>query len=322
MTGTVESTEAVEASGSAEMSDPTEPIPQAPPARRPANVIASFGGGWRGAGWLACGVLGGLFIVWFITLGPGEIGDKSDWFFGAAVLVVAMVAMWQNITLQAQTKEAAADAAGRLRAEIAAAEERSAREMVLKETIHRAEMDTQQKLHRIEVQSQRELHQAEVQSQRELARVERIYLLKFLQRQAMIEVSRAVSVHTQMLATLWNQSAAILRDEDRDSREHAMKPIFEQISQAVNDFSVELDNAYLLIEDVRLHNALDRVNEAALMAIRVAEDIHEAVVDGREPESNPVPPVQRLMIGAAAEARRLAWDLLRTALDDSKARTQ
>jgi hypothetical protein len=94
-----------------------------------------------------------------------------------------------------------------------------------------------------------------------------------------------------------------------------MTPIFEQIGHVVNDFSVELDNAHLLVEDDRLHHALDRVNEAALMAIRVAEDVHVAVVEGHVTEPNSIPSVQRLMHTRAAEARRLAWDLLRTGLD-------
>jgi hypothetical protein len=150
-----------------------------------------------------------------------------------------------------------------------------------------------------------------MEAQQELARVERSHLLEQLQKQAMIEVSRAVSRHTHMLATLWNQGTS------RDEREQAMNPIFEQISQVVNDFSLEIDNAHLLVEDDRLHHALDRVNEAALLAIRVAEDVHVAVVEGRELQSNPVPPVQRLMHGRAAEARRLAWELLRTGLDSA-----
>ncbi len=50
------------------------------------------------------------------------------------------------------------------------------------------------------------------------------------QKQAMIEVSRGVNAHTQMLATLWNQGASILRIEDHAERERAMNPIFERIS--------------------------------------------------------------------------------------------
>ena len=61
--------------------------------------------------------------------------------------------------------------------------------------------------------------------------------------------AQEVAPNDMLLATLWNQSASILRNQDRDERERAMLPIFEQISQVVNDFSVELDNAYLLIED-------------------------------------------------------------------------
>ena len=45
-----------------------------------------------------------------------------------------------------------------------------------------------------------------------------------------------------------------------------MSPIFEQIGRVVNDFSVEVSNANVLIEDDRLHRALNQVNEAAVMA--------------------------------------------------------
>ena len=129
-------------------------------------------------------------------------------------------------------------------------------------------------------------------------------------------MSRAVSAHTQMLATLWNEGARILRLQDSDERAAAMQPIFEQISQVVNDFSVELANAYLLVEDDRLRQVLNDVNEAVLMAIRIAEDVHNGVIDGHALQPNPIPAVQRLMQARAAEARSLAWDLLRAGLDD------
>jgi hypothetical protein len=203
--------------------------------------------------------------------------------------------MWQTVYIQRKAKQDAAAAAGRLRMALASAEARSADELA----------------------HARELHRTEMKAQRELARMQRRHLLAQQQKQAMIDVSRAVSVHTHMLATLWNQGASILRIEDRDEREHAMNPIFEQIGQVVNDFSVELANAHQLIEDDRLHAALNRVNEAVLMALQVAEDVHVAVADGRAPQPNPVPPLQRLMHRRAAEARHLAWDLLRTSLDNA-----
>src|SRR6478672_12799012 len=65
----------------------------------------------------------------------------------------------------------------------------------------------------------------------------------------LIEEIGGVNRHTQTLATLWNEGARILRIEDRDERAHAMNPIFEQISRVVNDFSVEVSNANVLIED-------------------------------------------------------------------------
>jgi hypothetical protein len=291
-------------------------------------------------------VAGAVAIGWFIFFSPGESGSKADWFFGSVVFCVVLVVMWQTLNIQRQAtqiaaeaaerlrnelvaaEQNAAEAAERLRKELVAAEERSARELELTRTLHQTEMESRQNLHQTEMESRQNLHQtemksrqnlhrAEMEAQWQVARVERTHLLKRLQKQAMIEVSRAVSAHTQMLAVLWNEAARVLRIEDRDEREAAMTPIFEQISQAVNDFSVELGNAHLLIEDNRVHQALNRVNDAAVMAVRVAEDIHIAVVEGHAPEPSPIPQVQRLMYARAAEARRLAWDLLRTGLNDN-----
>jgi flagellar motor switch/type III secretory pathway protein FliN len=305
LTELAQSTRAAELQEPGQVRDSADPGQQRESGRRGPRRFATIGG-WRVIGWLVCGVAGGLAIAWFIFLSPGEVGSKAEWFFGAVVFVSVLVGMWQIINIQRQARQDAAEAAERLRQQLAAAEERSARELAQTQTLHRAEMEAQQKLHR-----------AEMQAQSELARVERIHLLNQLQKQAMIEVSRAVGAHTQMLATVWNQGASILRIEDRDAREEAMKPIFEQISQVVNDFSVELGNAHLFIEDDRLHHTLNQVNEAAVMAIRVAEEVHDAVVEGRAPQPNPIPPVQRLMHARASEARRLAWDLLRIGLDDS-----
>ena len=56
------------------------------------------------------------------------------------------------------------------------------------------------------------------------------------------------------------------------------------------------------------------------MGIRVAQDVCDDIADGRATEPNPIPSVQRLMYEKAAEARRLAWDLLRTGLDQREPR--
>jgi hypothetical protein len=305
MTGLVESTRAAEDSDRAEGSTYTELIPrQAPGSRGPRRIS------WRAIGWFACGVAGSLAIAWFIVLSPGEIGSKAEWFFGAVVFCVVVVSMWQLVTLQRLARRDAAEAAQRHRDELAAAEERAMRELAMTQRLHRTQMEAQQRM-----------HHAEMEAQRELARIERGHLTKQLQKQSIIEVSRAVNAHTQLLATLWNQGASVLRIEDRHEREQAMNPIFDQISQAVTGFSVEITNAHLLVEDDRLHRALDHVNEAALMAIRVAQDVYDAVVEGQVPEPNPLPPVQQLMHTRAAEARRLAWDLVRAGLDDTSAAT-
>jgi hypothetical protein len=314
MTGLTQSTSAAQDSDRAEMSPSAEPVPPTVPVRRRRRWFAVVPG-WRGIGWFAGGVAGIAAIVWFIVVCRGQMGSKAEWFFGAVVFCVVMVTSWQTLTIHRQANRSAEAAAERLRMELTAAEDRSARERAVTQSLHHAEMEAQEKLHR-----------AEMEAQRELARVERVHLVNQLQKQAMIEVSRAVNLHTQTLATLWNQGAAILRIEDRDEREQAMNPVFEQISHVVNDFSVEVSNAHLVIEDDGLHRALNRVNEAALMAIRVAEEVHDAIleghVEGREPQPNPIPAVQRLMHTRAAEARRLAWDLVRTGLDDTRAATE
>ncbi len=304
MTGLAESTRAAEDSERVEVGTPSELMPVTVPVRRGPRWFAAIEG-WRGIGWFATGVAGSVAIGWFIFVSRGEIGSKADWFFGAVVFCVVMVTMWQTLNIQRQANQDAADAEERHRMELAAAEEHAARELALIRTLHRVEIEAKEKSHR-----------AELEAQRELARVERLHLVNQLQKQALTEVSRTVNGHTQLLATLWNQAASILSIEDREERELAMNPIFEQISQVVNDFSVEVSNAHLLIEDDRLHRALDRVNEAVLMGIRVAEDVHDAVVQRSAPHLNPVPPVQRLMQSRAAEARQLAWSLLRAGLDE------
>jgi hypothetical protein len=310
MTGVAESTRAADDSERGQMSDSTEPIPVTAEVSHPPGWFAASGG-WRGIGWFACGVAGALATLWFIFLSRGEIGSKADWFFGAVVFCVVMVTMWQTLTIQRQANQNAAEASDRHRMELAAAEQRSARELALIHSLHRLEMDAKEKL-----------HSAEVEAQRELARVERTHLVNWLQKQALIEVSRNVNAHTQLLATLWNEGASVLAIEDPEERERAINPIFEEISQVVYDFSVEVSNANLVIEDDRVHRALNHINEAVLMAIRVAEDVHDAVVEGSAPHPNPVPPVQRLMQSRAAEARHLAWVLLRAGLDDLRAATE
>jgi hypothetical protein len=307
MTGLAESTRAAANSERGQAIASPEQLIGVPPSvsHQPSRFS------WRTIGWFACGVAGSLAIAWFIVFSPGEGGTKAEWFFGAAVMCVVMVSMWQLVTIQRLARRDAAEAAERHRKELAAAEERAMRELAMTQRLHRTQMEAQSRT-----------HHAEMETQRELARVERSHLINQLQKQAVIEVSRAVNAHTQILATLWNQGAAILRIEDRDERELAMNPIFEQIGQVVNDFAVELSNAHQLAQDDRVHRALDNINEAALMAIRVAEDVYVGVVEGQEPQPNPIPPLQQLMHTRAAEARRLAWDLVRTGLDDTRAATE
>lgn len=256
--------------------------------------------GWRGVAWFACAVSGSLAIGWFILLSRGQMGSKAEWFFGAAVFCAVLVTMWQMLNIQHQAHQHAVEAAERRRTELVAAEERAARELALMQALHRAEME----------------------AQRQLARTERAHLINQLQKQSMIEVTRAVNQHTRMLATLWKEGARILYLDDRVERERAMAPIFDQIGRIVDDFAIEIANAHLLVEDDRLQRALNLLNEAVLLAVRVAEDVHEAVLEKRSPQENPFPAVQRLMHTRAAEARSLAWELLRAELDSPGATTE
>jgi hypothetical protein len=315
MTGVVESATADDQSERGEVRDITEPIPD--PGRRKNDGWFAAIDGWRGIGWLSCGAAGGLAIAWFILLGPGEMGSKADWFFGAVVLCTVLVVVWQTVNVQRQANERAAAAADRLRYEVVAAEQRMARERAAAEERSARELALTQKLHKAELESQQKSHRAELDAQREQAALERSHLLNQLQKQAVIEVSRAVSLHTQMLATLWNRGAGILNNKDRAGREQAMLPIFEQIGQVVNDFSVELANAHQIVDDTRLNQALEGVNEAVLMGIQVAQAVSADIVDGVATEPNPIPTAARQMNEKAAEARRLAWELLRIGLDEA-----
>ena len=240
MTGLVESTTTTDdQSVRGEVRDATEPIPELVLTGRDTGWFAAMDG-WRGIGWLSCGAAGGLTIAWFILLGPGEMGSKADWFFGAVVFCALLVVMWQTVNVQRQANQRAAQAGEQLRIELAAAEIRLTRERAVAEERSAREMALTQKLHRAEMESQQAAHRAAMDAQRQHAELDRTHLLNQLQKQAAIEVSRAVSLHTQKLATLWNQGASILHSKDREEREQAMLPIFEQIGQVVNDFSVEL----------------------------------------------------------------------------------
>ncbi|HEX2212750.1 MAG TPA: hypothetical protein VHH12_04695 [Mycobacterium sp.] len=276
----------------------------------------------RGIVLASCAVVAALVIAWMVILSPGDTGSRADRFFGAAVFAVVLMTLWQTQTIQRSAARAAAEAAERLRAELAAAEMRAARQVALVRSLHESEMEAQRELARAEMEAHRNLARAELEAQRDLARVERGHLLAQQQRLAMTEVSRAVSAQTHMLATLWDDGARILGLPDRAARETAMRPIFEQIGHVVKDFSVELANAQLLIADDRLQRALLRVNEAVLTAMQVAEDVHVGIVDGQAPEPNPVPEAQRLLYERAAEARHLAWQLLRTELEGAAAQTR
>src|SRR5258708_27564818 len=143
MTGLVQSTRAAEDSEHPDVSFPTEPTP----VRGGPSWFTAIEG-WRGIGWFACGVAGIAAIVWFIFLSHGELGSKADWFFGAVVFCVVMVTMWQTLNIQRQANQNAADAAERLRTELAAAEQHAARELARIQTLPRVAIEAKERSHR------------------------------------------------------------------------------------------------------------------------------------------------------------------------------
>jgi hypothetical protein len=278
---------------------------------------------WRGIGELSLGFAIGIVIVWFFCFSHLVVRPNSDWVVGAGAFAAVAVVLWQANRIQRQAQEVqrqakddAHEAAERLARELAAAQEGLRREFAAAQEGLRREFAAAEARSAGELAHARELHRVELDAQKELARIQRVHLLELQQKQALAEVSRAVSAHTHMLATLQNQGAKILAIQDRAERELAMDAIMEQLGRVVQDFLVELGNAHLLIEDDRVHEALDRVNAVALKAVGVAEDVRVAVVEGYEPDPNPIPPVQELMQTRAADARNLAAELLRTGNED------
>src|SRR4051812_39336634 len=126
--------------------------------------------------------------TWFVVFSHGESGSKADWFFGPVVCCAVLVSMWQTVTIGRQANHHAAEAADRLRTELVVAEQRAARGLAMTQALHRVEMEARERAFR-----------AEVEAQREVARIERAHLVNQLQKQAMVEVSRAVNGHTHML---------------------------------------------------------------------------------------------------------------------------
>lgn len=308
-----------ESTAPAEQLDDDQSAQGAGPERhdRPSRRITA-GQAQKGSVWVLAAGLTVLVIALIVMLSPGETGSRADWFFGSAVFALGLVTVWQTQSIHRRAAHDAAEAADRLRAELAAAEMRSARQLALLRSLHETEREAQRELARADLEAHRNVARAELEAQRELARVERAHLLAQQQRLATTEVSRAVHAQTLALAMLWDEGARVLGMADRAAREQAMRPVFERIGRAVRDFSVEFAHAKSLTADNRLHDVLLDVNEAVLAAMRVAEDVHVTVVDGDTPDAGAVQSAQRVLHDRAAEARHLAWQLLRTGLADSR----
>jgi hypothetical protein len=126
MTGLAESANAAERLQHGDGNRPAKATRQTEPRCGVPSGPSAIGGRHR-LGWLTCGIAGCLAIGWFIFFSPGESGSKAEWFFGAVVFAVVLVAIWQTVTIQRQAIQNAAEAAERLRTKLAAGEANAGR---------------------------------------------------------------------------------------------------------------------------------------------------------------------------------------------------
>jgi hypothetical protein len=129
-------------------------------------------------------------------------------------------------------------------------------------------------------------------------------------------VSRAAGACTHELATLVAETSRIVNGPTRQERDDALKPISKQIAARVHDLSAEIWGAHMLTNNDQLHDALDRINAAALkgpeaeMAYR-----NTAVNHGNTPMATPIFMAMEELQRVIGDAGRLAGRLLVTGSD-------
>jgi hypothetical protein len=218
-------------------------------------------------------------------------GNVPEALAALGTVLAVVVALWQSTVIRRQAGQEATDAATRFDAELKSAKE-----------LHDAEMKAADNRHR-----------AEVDSQRELARVERRHRQEQDFKLALIRVSRAASAYTHELATLIAETSRIVALDTRQERDDAFKPISKKIGVAVQDLAAEISGAHLLTSDDRLHDALDKINAAALSGPQAEiEYRNTATFTGQVPNQAPLFMAMEQLQKAIGDARRLAGRLLIT----------
>jgi hypothetical protein len=237
----------------------------------------------REVGWVSVGLLVGAFFAWLLVFSGWETGSKADWFAGIGSFAAVAVALWQSVVIRRQTDAAAAVAADQFKRELAAAEARSA---------------------------------AELNAQKQLARVERIHRHEQELKSVLVEVARAVSHYGIVIASFWMEAVDISKLPTRQEREIAFRPISRTLGEAVSSIAIECDTAELLIEHRELGEAVAELRVAVEAVVWATDDMRQRVELDNWPNMAPVHAAQARMVDQATETRRLAWELLRTGVDE------
>jgi hypothetical protein len=235
-------------------------------------------------GWLLLGCSVGAFFSWLLIFSGWQTASKADWFAGIGSFAAVAVALWQSVTIRRQANAEAADARRRFRHELRAAEARSA---------------------------------AELAAQKELARVERRYRQEQEIKSALVDVARAVSDYGIVLASFWVESVDISKLPTRAEREVAFRPISRTLGEAVSRIAIECDSAEILIDHRELGEAVAELRVVVESVVWAVDEMRQRVERNDRPSMAPVHAAQVRMNDQATETRRLAWELLRTGVDET-----
>ncbi|MCV7303040.1 hypothetical protein H7J93_25785 [Mycobacterium barrassiae] len=233
-------------------------------------------------------------------------GSIWEPFAAVGTIGAVIVALWQSVVIRRQAKDAAAETAIHLTAEIAAANTRT-----------QQEVEAARERSARELEHARELHQQEMENQRELARLQRVQLLEQSQKQQVVILNRAVDALGHQLAKLWNEGAKIARLSSRQERIDGMDELSKELSLAAKDVAQEIAAAHLLVQNQQIHDALDELNLAGQNAMYVEIQLREAYVAGNQLNPSPIPDAMALVHDRMRVVWALAADLLRTGYDDT-----
>lgn len=232
-------------------------------------------------------------------------GSVSDAFAAVGTVGAVVVALWQSVVIRRQAKEAAAESAEQLEAEIAAANARTIQEVEAAE----------RRFHR-QQEADAKRHEAELETQRELARVQRVHLREQEFKVAMTRVARAASSFTHELATLLSETQHIVALPTRQERDDAVKPIARRMNLASHTLAIEISGAHMLTNNDQLHASLDPILQAGINGTVSANEYENTMImAGETPNAVPIISAMEAINRVVGDANRLAGQLLVTGWD-------